>query len=177
MLMSSYRPRVIRLIASVSFASVCVAFSADAQESTASADSLAHHVRNAPVSLSRGLSAARARGNPISAKYELEEGKPQLSVYTVKGNRFWEVIVDHRTGRITKAEEIKEGDDLTAAKAQSDAMSKAKRSLNAAVTQAVRENPGSHAVSVAPSIDAGHPVATVKLVTRKTGKTVSQALD
>ena len=133
--------------------------------------------RSAPVSLARGLSAARARGNPIPAKYELEEGKPQLSVYTAKGNRFWEVIVDHRTGRITKAEEIKEGDDLTAAKAQSDAMSKAKQSLNAAVTRVLRENPGSHVVSVVPSVDAGHPVAMVKLVTHKTSKTVSQVLD
>jgi hypothetical protein len=42
----------------------------------------------------------------------LEEGKPQLSVYTRKDNRCWEVIVDHRTGRIAKAEEIKAGDDL-----------------------------------------------------------------
>ena len=116
----SCRPRVVLVIATVSFASVCVALSARAQESAASADSLARQVKSAPVSLARGLAAARARGNPISAKYELEEGKPQLSVYTVKGNRFWEVIVDHRTGRITKAEEIKEGDNLTAAKAQFD---------------------------------------------------------
>jgi hypothetical protein len=173
----SRRLRVVPVVAAVSFASVFVASGAGAQESAASADTLARLVRSAPVSLARGLSAARARGNPISAKYELEEGKPQLSVYTAKGNRFWEVIVDHRTGRIAKAEEIKQGDDLTAAKAQSDAMSKAKRSLNAAVTRALRENPGSHAVSVLPSADAGHPVATVKLVKGTAFKTVSEALD
>ena len=122
MSVTSRRLRLVPVIAAVSFASVVVASRVGAQESAASADTLARQVRSAPVSLARGLSAARARGNPISAKYELEEGKPQLSVYTAKGNRFWEVIVDHRTGRIAKVEEIKQGDDLTAAKALTDGL-------------------------------------------------------
>jgi hypothetical protein len=173
----SRRLRVVPLIAAVSFASMFVTSGADAQESAASGDTLARQVRSAPISLVRGLSAARARGNPISAKYELEEGNPQLSIYTTKDNRFWEVIVDHRTGRIAKAEEIRQGDDLTAAQSQSESMSKGKRSLSAAVTRALRENPGYHAVSAIPSVDAGHPVATVRLVKGTSFKTVSEALN
>lgn len=47
----------------------------------------------------------------------------------MKGNGFSEVIVDHKTGKVAKAEPITGGEDLTAAKAQSEAMAKAKRSL------------------------------------------------
>jgi uncharacterized membrane protein YkoI len=173
----SPRLRVVPLLAAVCFTSSVGVSRAVAQETAASGDTLARQVRSAPISLARGLSAARARGTPISAKYELEEGKPQLSVYTAKDNRFWEVIVDHRTGRIAKAEEITQGDDLTAAKAQSDAMAKGKRSLSAAVTRALRENRGSHVVSVVPSVEAGHPVATVRLVKGRTFKTVSEPLN
>src|SRR2546423_15157975 len=103
--------RHVPLITLVSLAAAFFASSAGAQESTGSADStLARQVRSAPISLGRGLSAAGTRGRPISAKYELEDGKPQLSVHTTKDARFWEGIGDHRTGRIAKAEGIKTGD-------------------------------------------------------------------
>src|SRR5262244_101912 len=45
-------------------------------------------------------------GTPISAKYELDEGKLQLSVYTKKADSFAEVIVDHKTGKVAKTEAI-----------------------------------------------------------------------
>jgi hypothetical protein len=76
-----------------------------------------------------GLAASAKEGKPISAKYEVEHDQLQLSVYTMKGNGFSEVIVDHKTGKVAKAEPITGGEDLTAAKAQSEAMAKAKRSL------------------------------------------------
>ena len=150
-----------------------------AQEASPAADSaLARQVRNAKVSLGRGLSAASARGTPISAKYEIEDGKLQLSVYTAKSGRFWEVVVNHRTGGIGKAEEIKEGDDLTAAKAQHEAMAKAKRSLASAVNRALKANPGSRAVSVAPAMQGERPVASISLASSNgTMKTVSEPLD
>jgi len=38
----------------------------------------------ARVPLERGLAASAGHGRPISAKFEMEQGKLQLSVYTIK---------------------------------------------------------------------------------------------
>ena len=138
---------------------------------------LAKALNDAKISLQRGLTASAKEGKPISAKYEIEEGKFQLSVYTMKGDKFSEVIVDHKTGKVAKTQPITQGDDLTHAKAQSEAMAKAKRSLDAAATEAVKENKGYRAVSVMPTLKDGHPVAEVELVKGTDWKTVSEKLD
>ena len=138
---------------------------------------LARQVAHAKVSLARGLAAAKARGRPISGKYEIEDGKLQLSVYTAKAGHFDEVIVAHQTGKIAKAQEIKEGEDLTAAKSQNEAMVKAKRSLSDALSRALRKNKGFHAVSVTAAIASGKPVATIVLVSGTSSKTVTEPLD
>jgi uncharacterized membrane protein YkoI len=95
----------------------------------------------------------------------------------MKGDKFSEVIVDHKTGKVAKAEPITEGDDLAHAKAQSGAMAKAKRSLDAAASEAVKENNGYRVVSVMPALKDGHPVADVILVKGADWKTVSEKLD
>src|SRR2546425_595422 len=78
---------------------------------------LAKAVSGATVSLAKGLAASAREGKPISAKFELEHGVLQLSVYTAKGGKFSEVIVDHTTGKEAKVDAITGGEDLTAAKA------------------------------------------------------------
>jgi hypothetical protein len=138
---------------------------------------LAKALKEAKVSLERGLTASTKEGKPISAKYEVEDGKLQLSVYTMKGDAFSEVIVDHKTGRIAKTEAITQGDDLSHAKAQSEAMAKAKRSLGAAASRAIEKNKGYRVVSVMPAMKDGHPVADVTLVKGTEWKTVSDKLD
>jgi len=138
---------------------------------------LAKALKDAKVSLQRGLTASAKEGKPISAKYEMDKGKLQLSVYTMKGDKFSEVIVDHKTGKVAKAEPITHDEDLTAAKAQSEAMAKAKRSLDAAASEAVRENKGYRVVSVMPALKDGHPVADVTLAKGSDWKTVSEKLD
>ena len=138
---------------------------------------LAKALKDAKISLQRGLSASTKEGKPISAKYEVEHGKLQLSVDTMKGDKFSEVVVDHKTGKITKTEPITGGDDLTAAKAQSEAMAKAKRSLDAAASEAVKENKGYRVVSVMPALKDGHPVADVTLVKGTEWKAVAEKLD
>ena len=82
---------------------------------------LAKALRDAKISLQRGLTASTKEGKPISANYEVEHGKLQLSVYTMKGEKFSEVIVDHNTGKVAKAEPITGGDDLTAARRSASA--------------------------------------------------------
>jgi len=166
--------RTLPLVGSA-LALLLLSVSASAAEGDASA--LAGKLKEAKVSLQRGLSASAGQGKPISGKFELEDGKLQLSVYTAKGDTFSEVIVDHETGKVTKAEPITSGDDLSAAKAQNDAMSKAKTSLSAAVGRALKENKGYRAVSATPSIKDGHPTAEITLLKGTESKTVSETLD
>ena len=131
----------------------------------------------AKVSLNQGLLAAAHEGNPISAKFELENGKLQLSVYTMKADKFSEVGVDPISGKVVNVEAITEGEDLEAAKTQSDAMKKAKRSLGAALQEALKANKGYQAVSVFPSLKDGHAVAEVALAKGEELKTVDEKLD
>ena len=138
---------------------------------------LAKAVAGAKVSLEQGLSASAREGKPISAKFEIEESKFQLSVYTAKGDKFSEVIVDHNRGNVAKTEPITSGEDLPAAKAQSEAMSKAKQSLRATLAKVLKGNPGFRAVSIFPALKDGHPVAEVTLVMGDQWKTVSETLD
>ena len=73
---------------------------------------LAKAVSEASVSLEQGLKAAETEGKPISAQFEGEDGALQLSVYTMKGDQFAEVLVDHRSGSIRNSEQITDPDDL-----------------------------------------------------------------
>jgi len=87
---------------------------------------LAAAMKNATATLQGGLRASEAQGTPISAKFEIEDGKLQLSVYTMKGNDFMEVVADPKTGAIAKAEKITDAGDLKEAAEQKAAMAKAK---------------------------------------------------
>jgi hypothetical protein len=138
---------------------------------------LAAALPDAKISLQRGVTASAKEGKPISAKYEVEDGKLQLSVYTMKGDGFSEVIVDHKTGKVAKAEPITKAGDLKDAKAQGEAMAKAKRALEAAASAAVKENKGFRAVSVMPAMKDDHPVADVTLLKGTEWKTVTEKLD
>ena len=138
---------------------------------------LAKAMKDAKVPLAQGVSASAKEGKPISAKYEVEDGKLQLSVYTMKGDKFSEVIVDHKSGKVAKAEVITKDDDLKYAKAQSEAMGKAKRSLAAAASDAVKANAGYRAISVVPAMKEDHPVADVTLLKGTDWKTVTEKLD
>src|SRR2546425_5308023 len=61
---------------------------------------LAHALKGAKVSLKQGIVASASKGKPTSGKFEVEDGKLQLSVYTTKGGAFSEVLVDPKSGRV-----------------------------------------------------------------------------
>jgi hypothetical protein len=125
---------------------------------------LATAVAGAKVTLEQGLAAGKANGKPISAKFEIENGKPQLSIYTVKdGNKYFEVMVDDMTGAVAKTEPITAGDDLTAAKQQNEGLFRATRELREAVREAKHDNAGYLAVSTWPEMKDGHTLANVVL--------------
>ena len=47
--------------------------------------SIGRRDENATATLQRGLTISKAQGTPISAKFEIEDGKLQLKIYTTKG--------------------------------------------------------------------------------------------
>jgi hypothetical protein len=133
---------------------------------------LAPVVGGSKVTLEQGLAASKKNGKPVSAKFEIENGRPQLSVYTIKdGSKYFEVIVDQTSGEIAKADPITGGDDLAEAKKQNDGMFRATRELREAVKEAKRDNPGYNAVSVWSEMKDNHSVATVTLVKDNDWKT------
>jgi len=138
---------------------------------------LAKAMSAAKVTLGGGLSAAASIGKPISAKYEVEDGKLLLSVYTEKDGKFSEVVVDHVTGKVAKSEAITDGEDLSHAKGQSGAMARAKLSLSAAVSKAVSANAGYQAISISPSLKEGHPVAEISLHKGADWRTTTEKLE
>jgi uncharacterized membrane protein YkoI len=150
------------------------AFGADEH---AERQALVKAIGNAKITLQQGLTAAEQQDQPISGKFEVEDGKLQLSVYTAKDGKFSEVVVDFVTGAVAKTEPITEGDDLTAAKAQSAAMTKAKTTLKAAVDKALSQSAGFRAIEITPELEGGHAVAAVILLKDQEFKTVPQSLE
>jgi len=134
-------------------------------------------VTDAKVTLQQGLTAAAQQGRPISGKFEVEDGKLQLSVYTAKDGKFSEVIVDHTTGNVAKTESITEGEDLAEAKSQSAAMEKAKTDLKTAVDKSAASTSGARAISVTPALKDGRAVASVTLLAGQQMQTVEQPLE
>jgi hypothetical protein len=125
---------------------------------------LAAAMKNASATLQGGLKASEAQGTPISAKFEIEDGKLQLSIYTMRGNDFTEIVADPNTGAIAKAEMIADAGDLKEAAEQKAAMAKAKVPLLTATETAVNANAGSLAVSIVPELKNGQATAEVTLL-------------
>ena len=138
---------------------------------------LAAALKNTSATLQGGLKASEAQGTPISAKFELEDGKLQLSVYAMKGDAFMEVVADPNTGAIAKAEKITDAGDLKEAAEQKAAMAKAKVPLLTATETAVNANAGAQAVSVVPELKNGQAMAEVTLLQGTAFKKVTEKLD
>ena len=138
---------------------------------------VAKQIGSAKTTLQQGLAASEAQGQAISGKFEMEEGKFQLSVYTAKGTALQEVIVDYTSGKIAKAEPLSEAEDIASGKKQVAVMATATTTLKDAVDKAEKQAPGFRAVSVAPNSKANHPVAVVTLVKGAQFKSVSEPLE
>jgi hypothetical protein len=165
---------LVPLSAAISFWSAIGAIAWVHESDTAA---LAAALKTAKATLQGALSASKAQGTPISAKFELEDGKLQLVIYTMKGNDFMEVVADPRTGAIAKAQEITDAIDLNEATEQKAAVAKAKVPLLAAADAAVNANSGSRAVSIVPELKNGQASAEVTLLTGNTFKSVTEKLD
>jgi hypothetical protein len=172
--MTSRATPLILLVATIVFlgAAIVPAYAEGGDEAA-----LAAAMKNATATLESGLRASEAQGTPISAKFEIEDGKLQLSVYTMKGNDFMEVVADPKTGAIAKAEKITDAGDLKEAAEQKAAMAKAKVPLLTATETALKANAGSRAVSIVPELKTGQAMAEVTLLQGTTFRKVTEKLD
>jgi len=172
--MTSKALRLMLLVAAIGLWSA-VGATARAEEGNPAA--LAAAMKSASATLQGGLRASEAQGTPISAKFEIEDGKLQLSIYTMKGSDFMEVVADPRTGAVAKAEKITDAGDLREGAAQKAAMAQAKVPLLTAAEKAVNENAGSRVVSIVPELKNGQATAAVTLLTGDAFKKVTEKLD
>ena len=134
-------------------------------------------MKTAKATLHRALIASKAHGAPISAKFEIEYGKLQLSIYTMKDNDFMKIVINAKTGTISGVEQITDAMDLNQAMEQKAAMAKANVPLLTAAEAAVNANAGSRAVSIVPELRNGQATAEVTLLARSTFKKVTEKLD
>ena len=161
----------------VTAAAVLLAGSSSWAEDEMNPQAMAKALQQASLPLEKATKLTEREGKPISAKYEIEHGALQLSIYTMKGNRFSEVIINHTSGAVAKDEWITDADDMKAAQAQAAAMAKAKVSLDVATDHAVKANAGYRAVSVMPRLEGQRPVADVTLMKGEDVKKVNEPLD
>jgi hypothetical protein len=138
---------------------------------------IAAALKDIKITLQEGLKAGEREGRPVSAQFEIDDGKLQISIYTTKGDDFTEVVADPKTGSIVKSEKITDTDELSDAADQKAAMEKATISLLAAADAAVKENEGFRAVAIFPDVQDGHAVAEITLLQGTTAKRVTQRLD
>jgi hypothetical protein len=175
-LVTSALSLIVALMASLAGQRPAVAIGPDEERAE-----LANALSSVKVSLQQGFTASEREGQPISGKFEVDDGKLQLSVYTAKEGNFFEVIVDHVTGAIAKVEPITEGEDLTHAKSQKAAMDRAKVKLADAATKAKGQAKGEAAdvivVSAVPELKNDRPEAAVVLLQGKRFSTASEPLD
>ena len=159
------------------------ALQAPAQPASVSGrEALARALTGAWLPLESGLVLGSTQGTPLSAKYEIEDGTLQLSVYTLKadsfsGDTFSEVIVDFSAGMIAQIDALTDSGDVSAAQDQKAAMMAARRSLAAATAGAVNANPGYRAVSAMPRLDGSRPIVEVTLLRGNDWKVVTEQLD
>jgi hypothetical protein len=168
-----------RLVIAIAVASILSLAAAPswAEEEDFNPAAMAKLLPQASLPLEQALKVSEREGKPVSAKYEIEHDALQLSLYTLKGDKFSELIIDHKTGAVAKEEVITDADDLKAAQAQAAAMAKTRATLDVPIVKALKDNLGYRAVSVMPQLEGGQPVAIVTLMKGEDVKKVTEKLD
>lgn len=134
---------------------------------------LLHWIPNGKIPLAEGIKTASAGGKVISAQYEVDEDAGfQLSTFVSKGANAadaHEVIVNFEDGKIKSDDKLTDPDDIKDAGHQIAAMAKAKMTLDQALDEALKANPGYIAIRIYPVLQGNDAVAKVTLL--KDGKT------
>ncbi|MGH7225441.1 MAG: hypothetical protein ACRELF_19650 [Gemmataceae bacterium] len=135
----------------------------------------------AKVPLVDGMKTAAAGAKAISSQYEVDEDAGfQLSVFVSKSGGaadVHEIIVDYATGKIKSDDKLTDPDDIKDAGHQLAAMAKAKISLEQAVDEALKANPGYTAIRVYPVLDDSGAIAKITLLKDGKTKKLTEKLD
>ena len=118
--------RALRLLVFVAAAGLSSAGAGPARAQDDELEAMATALKDTTFTLQDGLKAGEREGQPISAQFEMDDGKLQISIYTTKGDDFSEVVADPKTGAIVKTEKITDTDEINDAADQKAAMAKAK---------------------------------------------------
>jgi uncharacterized lipoprotein NlpE involved in copper resistance len=170
-------PRALGLLVLVAAAGLASAGAVPARAEDDDVAALAAALKDVNFTLQDALRAGEREGQPISAQFEIDDGKLQVSVYTTKGDEFSEVVADPKTGTIVRSEKLTDDDEISDAADQKAAIEKAKVSLLAAADTAVKDNAGARAVAIFPDLRDGHAIAEVTLLEGTTAKKVTEKLD
>jgi hypothetical protein len=154
----------------------CIAWTQPRAEEKDTA-ALAVAVKETHVTLEQGLVSAAKNGRPISAKFEIEDSKIQLSAYVQGAGGFKEIVLDPKSGKSMSVEKITDAGDLKDAQEQSTAMAKAKETLLAAVQHAIAANRGARVISVYPEIQRGHAIAIITISKEDGFSKINEKLD
>jgi hypothetical protein len=174
------RMRLVALLGSASLAIGLAAFAGGYAIWGAKHQDLGSTIRvlgDTRITLQQGLAASEQEGQPISGKFEIDDGELQLLVYTAKDGSFFKVLVDDVTAGISKVEPVTDGHDLAVTDTEGVAMAKATSPLRRAVEAAMDRAEGFRAISVVPDLRDGAPVTSVLLFKAGQLRTVSEALD
>jgi len=121
---------------------------------------------NARVTLADGIKTASAGGKVISAQYEVDEDNGfQLSTFVSKsGNAAdaHEVIIDFEKNTVKSDEKLTDPDDIKDAGKQISALANTKVTLDQAVAEAVKANPGYEAIRIVPKTGGSAQVTLLK---------------
>ncbi len=136
----------------------------DADKGGVDVAALSAAVKEAKTSLHAGIRMVSKDGIPLSANYEMKKGKLLLAVYTVRGDEFFETIIDPQSGKAIMAGPITINDDLTVVREQAKVITGSSHALWEVVFSAERANQGYRAVSVIPAQGEQGPAAIVILM-------------
>ncbi len=125
---------------------------------------LAAAVKEARIPLHAGIRMVSKDAIPLSANYEIKEGKLLLAVYAARGDEFFETIIDPQTGKAIMAGPITIDDDLMVVREQAKVISGSSNQLWEVVFRVERANQGYRAVSVIPEQGEQGPAAIVILM-------------
>jgi hypothetical protein len=121
-------------------------------------------LRNAKVPLHAGIRMVSKDSIPLSANYEMKDGKLLLAIYAARGDEFFETILDPQSGKAIMAGPITIDDDLMVVREQAKVITGSSQPLWEVVFGVERANQGYRAVSVIPEQGEQGPAAIVILM-------------
>jgi hypothetical protein len=137
---------------------------------------LAAALEHVKGTLENSLQAGEEIGKPISAKFALDDGSLQLSLWVAREDGFAEFILYPALRFVTEIYDFRDPDKLKVATAEKLAMDSATVSLLSATENAIKANHGLRAVSVYPVLAEGDPIAVVTLLDTNAVKIVTEKL-